>query len=257
MGLRLSMRTLIDSTRLYRYGVQVNSHDVLKVIAVVSMLVDHVGLYYLHDNLTCRVIGRLAAPLFFFLIGSSRSRRLDCRWLWYGGGLTILYHMAWQHVVVNLLINMFLCRQLLVVLPEKTLQPVYWVLLFAGLVLCDEVLSPWFEYGTQGLMFVISGWLVARADPRAMLWISMSVMYFALNHLAWMLSVQATQGQFVLLFTVMAVLVVLMINYHGRTWSVVTPWRLFILAGSRYSLEIYVGHLAMFMAFATLIELMR
>ena len=54
---------------LMRYGKAVDSHDLLKVVATFFMLIDHLGAYILPDDQFLRVLGRVAAPLFFFLIG--------------------------------------------------------------------------------------------------------------------------------------------------------------------------------------------
>ena len=50
----------------------------LKVIAIISMVIDHVGLVLLNDNIICRMIGRLAFPIFFFctFIGYFKTKNL-------------------------------------------------------------------------------------------------------------------------------------------------------------------------------------
>lgn len=44
------------------------NRNVLKIIAVLSMLIDHIGLFLLNNNIFCRSIGRLAFPIFAFFI---------------------------------------------------------------------------------------------------------------------------------------------------------------------------------------------
>ena len=55
------------------------NRNVLKIIAVVTMIIDHVGLFLFNDNLICRFIGRFSFPLFAFFISEgmryTRSRR--------------------------------------------------------------------------------------------------------------------------------------------------------------------------------------
>ena len=44
------------------------SGNTLKIIAMISMLIDHAGLLLFNDNEVMRIIGRLAFPVFAFLI---------------------------------------------------------------------------------------------------------------------------------------------------------------------------------------------
>ncbi len=52
---------------LYRYGRKLNTHDLLKIIATLLMVIDHLGI--VTHNQTLRLIGRGSAPIFYFLIG--------------------------------------------------------------------------------------------------------------------------------------------------------------------------------------------
>ena len=58
---------------LIRYGKQVNSHDLLKVLGTLLMVIDHVGMYLYPEQIYLRIIGRGAAPLFFFATGSGKQ----------------------------------------------------------------------------------------------------------------------------------------------------------------------------------------
>ena len=55
------------------------NRNILKIIAVVTMIIDHIGLFLLNDNLVCRFIGRISFPLFAFFISEgmryTRSRK--------------------------------------------------------------------------------------------------------------------------------------------------------------------------------------
>ena len=44
------------------------SNNQLKIVAMIAMLVDHIGLYLFPDQLWMRVIGRLALPIFAYMI---------------------------------------------------------------------------------------------------------------------------------------------------------------------------------------------
>ena len=63
------------------------SYDFLKAVAVLLMVIDHVGFYFYPDQQWFRVFGRLCVPIWFFLIGYARSRDLSL-YLW--GGMILL-----------------------------------------------------------------------------------------------------------------------------------------------------------------------
>ena len=44
------------------------NRNILKIIAVISMLIDHIGLFFLDNNIVCRCIGRIAMPIFAYFI---------------------------------------------------------------------------------------------------------------------------------------------------------------------------------------------
>ena len=67
----------------------VTTIDVLKLVAVVLMLADHIGLY-VFDNEWLRVAGRPVAVIFGFLIGYAATTRVPPVWIALGIGLSLL-----------------------------------------------------------------------------------------------------------------------------------------------------------------------
>ena len=61
-----------------------NLYDYLKIVAIVTMVIDHVWYYFFPDALWLRLIGRIAFPIFLFLVWFSWSykRRWDIVLLW-------------------------------------------------------------------------------------------------------------------------------------------------------------------------------
>ena len=54
-----------------------NLYDYLKVYAICTMIGDHLGYFLFPEVIELRMIGRVAFPLFFLLIGRNESRRLS------------------------------------------------------------------------------------------------------------------------------------------------------------------------------------
>jgi len=65
----------------------VTTTDLWKFTGLVLVLIDHWGLLFADDP-SWRVVGRAAAPIFFFFIGLARTRRVPWSWVVLGLVLT-------------------------------------------------------------------------------------------------------------------------------------------------------------------------
>lgn len=66
---------------------QSNYQDLLKLIAIFTMVVDHLGVYFFPDITTLRMIGRYAMPIFGFFVGYNFKNSINFHILLYGVGL--------------------------------------------------------------------------------------------------------------------------------------------------------------------------
>jgi hypothetical protein len=55
--------------------------DIIKTIAVIVMVIDHLGMYFFPDITWFRAIGRIGMPVWFFMVGYARGRDLPNRLL--------------------------------------------------------------------------------------------------------------------------------------------------------------------------------
>ena len=154
----------------------VTTTDVLKAVALLLILVDHIGHFLADDWAILRVIGRLGAPIFFFLIGFARSR--DIPWLWLALGLLLtgvdyLWLGGIDDLQLNILFNFALIRLMLPAL-ERFLGESAWrlapVLVACALVM--PLVNPWLEYGSEGWLFAILGLLHRRVQAEGARWIT-------------------------------------------------------------------------------------
>src|SRR5579872_332312 len=98
-------RNIVSNTsELTRYGQAINTHDLLKIAGLALMIVDHLGAYVFQDNLWLRLIGRGAAPLFFFLIGYSGKLRIRPSLIMFGLILSVTGFLISGHFWVNILL---------------------------------------------------------------------------------------------------------------------------------------------------------
>lgn len=148
--------------------VEITSYDLFKTFALVTMVIDHVGYYFFPEDQWLRVIGRVSAPMWFFLIGYANSRDLGEK-MW--GGLILL--VAANLVVgmpvfpLNILATMIFIR---LVVDEAMLRAMrnYESLLGISLIavfLVIPSMSLW-EYGTAGALFAMYGCM--RRHPEAL-----------------------------------------------------------------------------------------
>ena len=90
----------------------VDKTDWLKASAIILVSVDHFGYFFMEDDLWWSAFGRLAAPIFFFLLGFAQARAIPLRWIWLGVVLTVLqsWNAEWSWVVPNILLSLALFR---------------------------------------------------------------------------------------------------------------------------------------------------
>src|SRR3954463_1732712 len=87
-----------------------------KLVGLVLVLIDHWGLLFADDP-SWRVVGRAAAPIFFFFIGLARTRQVP--WSWVILGLVLTAVESWTSgtglgtINLNILINFAYIRLLL------------------------------------------------------------------------------------------------------------------------------------------------
>ncbi len=139
----------------------VDSTDWFKAAAILFVFVDHIGLFFIENDVWWRVIGRMAAPMFFFLIGY--SRRTNAPWSWFaiGAGLTVLesWGEGWVWVPVNILVSFALfrlCRPWIRQMAGGG-WPLF-ALLLVGFAVTQPVTGTYMlEYGSTGWLWALLG----------------------------------------------------------------------------------------------------
>lgn len=235
---------------LDRYGQRLNTHDVIKIVAVLLMLVDHIGLYFFDNNQWCRLIGRAAAPLFFLLIGSVAKLRLRPTLFIYGALLSLSASLLHQHLWLNILVSFLAIDGILKWLPPQRLAMWQQILFFAVCIMLNFFLYHWLEYGTLGLMLAFSARLNVFKTTPAFFWLVLSLFCYAIWEGS---SFQFFQSplQLISFISLMVVVFFIMWLYRFKTLPQYPQFLLLpSLLISRYSLEIYFFHLISFHAYA-------
>jgi len=150
-----------DAERPASVAQPVDNTDWLKTAAIILVLVDHFGYFFVEDDQWWGVFGRMGAPPFFFLMGYARTRTVPFRWIWLGVGLTVLdsWNNGWSWMAPNILLSFALIR---LALPyvRASLQRHCWVvfaLLVAALLAILPIAGKIVDYGAEGWLWALFG----------------------------------------------------------------------------------------------------
>jgi hypothetical protein len=256
-----TLSPLSASTKgIYRYGPQINSHDLVKILAILTMVIDNVGLYFMYDNIWMRVIGRMAAPLFFYLVGYSGSYKFKYQILALGIALCLIKFFVSNNpslieniLPINILINFVLIKAILNRFDFAKMRSSSLILLLAVLLLISDQTRTYIQYGSLGLSIAIGSRLINQRHPFGKPWIIISTAaHFLLDMNALLFIWSDVSRQLILMVILLVALIfaltlLLFLKYELRTFTVNSTWlRTIAIYVSRYSLQIYFFHLAAF-----------
>jgi surface polysaccharide O-acyltransferase-like enzyme len=150
----------------------VDKTDWLKTAAIIMVMVDHIGYFFIADDAWWSVFGRMAAPVFFFLIGYAHTRKAPIQWILLGIILTLLdsSNNDWTWVAPNILLS-FACIRLVRPYAQGLVQRhglLAYAIFAAILVAALPVAAKVFDYGTEGWLWALLGLAQrTRADAKS------------------------------------------------------------------------------------------
>lgn len=138
-----------------------NLYDYIKIVALLSMIIDHLGYFVFPDEIWLRIVGRLAFPLFLLLVGYNWSYRTKkrLRIIWLLLQAVIWWWMrAWVPLdpVLNILLAIALTRVVLWQLTKQSIR-LQIAVCVVSILLASKSMS-FVDYWTWSLVF----WLVWR-----------------------------------------------------------------------------------------------
>ncbi len=227
--------------RLDRYG-PVNSHDVLKLLALVAMTVDHLGAYIFVEDLWWRSIGRSFIPVWFFLVGyAPHTRNHPSLWI---GALIVAAVTAMTYTAffpLNVLFTIIICRYVLTVATRHDWITRYPAEVMVACLLFYIVTMPLFEYGTLAVAFAAFGRMVRDGAPqkqRLAVMVVLTLAYGFSQIAAFAFSV--SQSVVVMAMAMLCTSMLFMFTIKEVNLPSAIAWPTKLL--SRYSLEYYVLH---------------
>lgn len=192
---------------------------ILKWIGILTMTIDHIGLYLVEDsswNLAFRLIGRFAFPIFAFLIaeGFLKSKHLKQYWIRLFSFtvlvevLFFLYGLWTDDIALfksNVFIVLLLGLSLLMVLKSS----VEWHHLLAIPILVFSAIVQ-YPYTVYGLLLILIFGFVQKTWMKALLFVLIHLLLIQIPSVNDSLYLYPWQQQFALLF------IPLMFLYNGK-----------------------------------------
>ena len=139
----------------------IDNTDWLKIAAIILVSVDHFGYFFMDDDLWWSAFGRLAAPVFFFLMGYAKTRTVPLYWIWIGVILTLLdsWNADWTWMAPNIFLSFTLIR---LARPhvQTFVQHHGWVafgLLVVALSAVSPIAADIVDYGAEGWLWALFG----------------------------------------------------------------------------------------------------
>ncbi|WPY01272.1 TraX superfamily domain protein [Candidatus Trichorickettsia mobilis] len=155
---------------------QSNHQDLLKLIAVLAMTIDHIGLYFYPEQQILRAIGRLAMPIFCFFAGYNFHKRPKHLILILGILLYAITRIIFgKFQGANILISIYLGQWYIFLFDHqlKKFTSSYLHVIISG------ILFPYtdflFEYGTLVITIMILGHIAKYEDRNRNLTVAITV----------------------------------------------------------------------------------
>ena len=150
-----------DATRSRTPLRPVDNTDWLKTVAIICVSAGHFGFFFMDDEQWWSVLGRFAAPPFFFLVGYSQNRTVPFHWIWIGVILTLLEssNADWTWVAPNILLSLALIR-LARPYVQMLMQRHGWaafVLLVSTFLVVLPIAAKIVDYGAEGWLWALFG----------------------------------------------------------------------------------------------------
>lgn len=240
-------------SKLYQYGRLANSHDGIKAIAITLMVIDHLGLFFFPNLVWLRLLGRGAAPLFFFATGFVSKHRFRYDLIFYGLLLTALTYARTDQLLINILINFTIIKLVLTYLAPNKLSSRQLLSLFVLLIAVHLFSMGYLEYGSFGLLFAIGARLLAEQQRSAMPWLGCTTILYVINEILvfnWLNQPAMTIG-----LAIIGVLLFSLFYAYREVRFSIPVFNNIILFLGRYSLEIYFWHLVLFNGIFIIISL--
>lgn len=223
-----------------RMNRKYNSYDVVKDIAFITMIIDHIGYYLMPKLLVLRLIGRISAVLYAIMFGINKHKNMNK--LFTFAILTTLVQMFMLNMIfpLNIFFNFFLSALIvdyIEIIYEK--YPYVFFCLFLTLLLPLGILTDQItEYGIFLVFLMFCGKIFAKDKKNKkdlITTITVFILYFIYSANNFRFNVI----QSIILFMFLVFIYINMFDFKIKDIENVRC-ETFLLIISRYSMELFL-----------------
>lgn len=217
-----------------------NSYDLVKDIAFITMIIDHIGYYLMPELLFLRLIGRISTILYAILFGISKHKNMNK--LFTFALITSLIQMLMLNMVfpLNILFNFFLSTFVIdyvELIYEK--YPYMFFGLFLTLLLPLGIITDQVtEYGIFFTSLMFCGRIFIK-DSKNKKDLATTVIIFLLYFIFSVYNFKFNIIQSIILFAFLICIYINMFDFKIKEIENV-KCNIFLLIISRYSMELFV-----------------
>ncbi|MCB1865487.1 MAG: hypothetical protein KDG50_08645 [Chromatiales bacterium] len=239
------------------------SYDLLKTLALILMLIDHVGAYFFPEQAGWRIFGRISFPIWLFLVGYSNTRTIP--WTLVAGAVVLA---ASSFVVgepifpLSVLVTIIVARLCKIPCADFAFPGIGRMLVTA--VLLTALVWPSlfaFEYGALGMLFALYGHAVrhrsgdSRGAPGVRVFMPLSALaYIGYQQLYFRFSLLDGLTMAAGVIAIGLLLGLFESHRYARlTAALPTAMTAVLKLTGRRTLEVYVIHLLAFKVLAALL----
>jgi len=141
-------------------------NDTLKIIAIIAMVIDHIGLVFFDDDDAFRIIGRIAFPIFAYQLAqgyiyTSNRKKYMMRIYWFALLSQIPYTLLFETFSLNILFTLLLA---LLLIDKIHHQKYYYLPFFIFVAYIIPI-----DYGIYGILTPLSFYLFSSLKVKALL----------------------------------------------------------------------------------------
>lgn len=166
----------------------------IKLLAIGTMFIDHIGLFFFPDQFWLRAIGRISFPLFAWLIsnGAFHTKNINKYWI----RLTLFafisqipYMLASKFIdPYTISLNIFFTLSIglgAIIFIRKTPLQIHWVLISLGAAILATLLNT--DYGGFGVLSIIAFYVFFKNKPmiifsQVIIYVLMSYYFLSVNN---------------------------------------------------------------------------